>query len=111
MYTNWTMQKSNMNDEEYAQVAEWCNESQTHTIEDMGEYYKVVEIKPYKPTNEEISQMRQNAYSERTDPLTLRKMRKQALGEWTAEDEEEYLVQIQKITEEINAEFPYNSEV
>ena len=31
MYTNWTMQKSELNDEEYSQVAEWCNENQTHT--------------------------------------------------------------------------------
>lgn len=62
------------------------------------------------PTNEEISQQRQNAYIERTDPLTLRKLRKQALGEWTTEDEKEYVAQIQAISTQIASEFPYNSE-
>lgn len=55
-YTNWTMQKSNMNDEEYSQVAEWCNESNEYTIEDMGEYYAVV--KNPEPSEEEINQAR-----------------------------------------------------
>lgn len=55
-YTNWTMNKSELNDEEYSQVAEWCNENQTHTIEDMGEYYAVVKIP--EPSEEEIKQAR-----------------------------------------------------
>lgn len=62
------------------------------------------------PTNEDISQMRQSAYIERTDPLTLRKLRKQALNDWTSEDEKDYIYQMQKISEEINKEFPYISE-
>ena len=62
------------------------------------------------PTNEEISQQRQNSYIERTDPLTLRKLRKQALGEWTTEDEKQYIAQIKAISEQIASEFPYNSE-
>ena len=73
-------------------------------------YFQIVEIPVYKPTNEEISQQRQNAYIERTDPLTLRKLRKQALGEWTTEDEKEYVAQIQAISAQIASEFPYNSE-
>lgn len=62
------------------------------------------------PTNEEISQQRQNAYIGRTDPLTLRKLRKQALNEWTSEDEKEYIAQIKAISEQIASEFPYISE-
>lgn len=73
-------------------------------------YFQIVEIPVYKPTNEEISQQRQNAYTERTDPLTLRKLRKQALGEWTTEDEKEYVAQIQAISAQIASDFPYNSE-
>ena len=76
----------------------------------MVRYFQIVEIPVYKPTNEEISQQRQNAYTERTDPLTLRKLRKQALGEWTTEDEKEYVAQIQAISKQIEVEFPYNSE-
>ena len=85
-------------------------------IEPKGEerQFKIVEIKEEhkekEPTNEDISQMRQQAYQERTDPLTLRKLRKQALNKWTSEDEKEYIYQMQKISEEINKEFPYISE-
>ena len=30
--------------DEYAAAADWCNTAQQATIEDMGEYYEVVEI-------------------------------------------------------------------
>lgn len=73
-------------------------------------YFQIVEKPIHKPTNNEISQQRQNAYIERTDPLTLRKLRKQALGEWTTEDEKEYVAQIQAISAQIASDFPYNSE-
>lgn len=63
-----------------------------------------------EPTNEDISQMRQGEYIRRTDPLSLRKLRKLALGEWTSEEEKDYIYQMQKISEEINKEFPYISE-
>lgn len=81
--------------------------SNVKVLEDVR-YFQIVEGK--KITNEDISQMRQSAYIERTDPLTLRKMRKQALGEWTSEDEKEYVAQIQAISAQIASEFPYNSE-
>lgn len=73
-------------------------------------YFQIVEKTIYTPTNEDISNMRQQAYQERTDQLTLRKMRKQALGEWTEEDEQEYVAKIQAISAQIALEFPYNSE-
>lgn len=73
-------------------------------------YFQIVEIPVHKITNKEITQERRNAYIERTDPLTLRKLRKQALGEWTTEDEKEYVAQIQAISAQIASEFPYNSE-
>lgn len=62
MYQNWKINKNdyknnkNQEQEEYANVAEWCNENQTHTIEDMGEYYAVVKIP--EPSEEEIKQAR-----------------------------------------------------
>lgn len=73
-------------------------------------YFQIVEIPVQKLTNEDISNMRKSAYAERTDQLTLRKLRKQALGEWTEEDEQEYVAQIQAISAQIASEFPYNSE-
>ena len=72
--------------------------------------FQIVERQAYKPTNEYISNMRQQAYQERTDPLSLRKLRKLALNEWTSEEEKDYIYQMQKISEEINKEFPYISE-
>ena len=38
--------------DEYSKTAEWCNNNNA-TIEDKGEYYEVVEIKP--PTQEEVN--------------------------------------------------------
>ena len=42
--------QSDMN--KYTDYAVWCNANNA-TIEDKGEYYEIVEIKPYVPTKEE----------------------------------------------------------
>ena len=42
--------QSDMN--KYTDCAVWCNANNA-TIEDKGEYYEIVEIKPYTPTKEE----------------------------------------------------------
>ena len=45
--------KDNPNDmDKYSDCAVWCNANNA-TIEDKGEYYEIVEIKPYVPTKEE----------------------------------------------------------
>ena len=49
--------KENFDQDLYTQCAEWCNEVGTATIEDKGEYYEVVKISPYIPTEEEIQKM------------------------------------------------------
>ena len=46
--------KGKFTDEQYAQCAEWCNETQLATIEDKGEYYEVVEIPA--PSLDELKQ-------------------------------------------------------
>jgi hypothetical protein len=69
--------------------------------------FKIVEVPVYEPTNEDISNMRQSAYAERTDPLTLKKLRKQALNKWTEEDETQYVSEIQAISQQIAEEYPY----
>lgn len=56
MFENWKMYKDNMNEEEYSQVAEWCNDGQKYHIEDFGDYYAVVENP--QPTEEDIKQRR-----------------------------------------------------
>lgn len=72
-FENWKVKKSEVNDAEYSAVAEWCNENQTHTIEDMGEYYAVV--KNPEPSEEEIKQARiieLEAYLSSTDWYAIR---------------------------------------
>lgn len=58
MYKNWKILKSDLADkqEEYSEVAEWCNESGQYHIEDMGEYYAVVHNA--EPSAEEIKAAR-----------------------------------------------------
>lgn len=60
MYENWKILKSEADEkaEEYAQVAEWCNDGQEYHIEEQGEYYAVV--KNPEPTEEETKQARIN---------------------------------------------------
>lgn len=109
-FEKWTMAKGDFDQKEYSKVVSWCNSNGEYTIEDVGDYFRVAKIEPYQPTNDDISQMRQLAYIQRTDSLTLRKLRKEALGEWTEEEEQGYVLAIKKITSEIKNEFPYNSE-
>lgn len=48
--------KENLDSIDYAETALWCNENNA-TIEDRGEYYEVMEIPEYIPTQEEIKKM------------------------------------------------------
>lgn len=47
--------KGKYTNKEYADTAVWCNANNA-TIEDKGEYFEVVEIPPYIPTEEELQQ-------------------------------------------------------
>ena len=48
--------KGQYTNKEYADLAVWCNQNNC-TIEDKGEYYEVVEIPVYIPTEEEIQKL------------------------------------------------------
>lgn len=52
MFENWTMKKSEFEPEEYAQVANWCNETYQFTIEDMGDFYQVIPVEQPEPEPE-----------------------------------------------------------
>ena len=56
-YSNWKIKKTDLDkkQEEYSEVAAWCNENGYH-IEDDGTYYKTV--KNPEPTEEEIKAAR-----------------------------------------------------
>ena len=57
MYENWKILKADYEQhaDEYAEVANWCNETGSYTIVDDGEYYRVVPVEvPEIETNEEV---------------------------------------------------------
>lgn len=64
-------------------------------------------VQPIEEYNKEQQEKRSIAYTERTDPLTLRKIRKQALNKWTEEDEAQYIAEIAEISKAIEGEYPY----
>lgn len=111
----YTIKEVNSKQENVEKEIEYIDEKgnisiKYETVVETVRYFQIVEIPVYKVTNEDISQQRSQAYKERTDELTLRKLRKQALGEWTEEDEKEYISKIQSISAQIASEFPYISE-
>ena len=59
------------------------------------------------PTKEEQEQARASAYASEIDPLHARKARKTILGEWTEEDEAEYVAKVKELSAEIVARYSY----
>ena len=59
--------KENFDQNLYIKCAEWCNETQLATIKDNGDYYEVVEIPPYIPTEEEIQATLTSSVQEHMD--------------------------------------------
>lgn len=73
---------------------------------------KIVEVAKYhrysdEVLNEKIRQNRLSAYQKNTDQLTLRKLRKQAIGAWTEADEAEYIEMVKKMSSDIDTGNPY----
>lgn len=100
-YSNWKILKSEINEkqEEYTEVAEWCNNGGEYHIEEQGNYYAVV--KNPEPTEEEIKQMRITELKKllaSTDYTVI----KIAEGVATAEDYADVIAQRQAWRAEIN---------
>lgn len=109
-YSDWKILKTELDEkqEEYAEVAEWCNESGEYHIEEDEEYYKVVKNpEPLPPTYEEVDQMRVQYRQEHIDDKTIARSRKQANGTWTEEDEQAYLALDAEVTAWIEENLPY----
>lgn len=109
-YSNWKIKKSDLDkkQEEYSQVAEWCNESGEYYIIEDEDYYKVAPIPaPLPPTYEEIRQMRINYRRNHIDDQTAERSRKMANDTWTEEDEQVYLALDAEVTAYIEEHFPY----
>lgn len=90
------------------EAAIWCNSHNAY-IEDLGnKRYEIKEVPPAPaPTKEEQEQARANAYASEIDPLHARKARKTILGEWTEEDETEYVEKVKALSAEIEERYPY----
>ena len=89
-------------------AAVWCNANNAY-IEVIGDHrYEIKAIPPASaPTKEEQEQARANAYASEIDPLHARKARKTILGEWTEEDEAEYVAKVKELSAEIAEHYPY----
>lgn len=87
MYENWKLQKTDYKEHsaEYTQVAKWCREN-GYSIEDDGEYYKVVKDEPSQEDlrNAEIAELK--AYLENTDYVIIK------LAETTDESEKQEML-------------------
>ena len=113
MYENWKILKSDLAEkqEEYTAVAEWCNESGQYTIEDDGTYYKVVALpEPTPPTEEEIRQMREQAYVAEVDPITahIQRLRDMEQTEEIKIEIAELIAERDAKVAEIKERYPYN---
>ncbi len=86
----------------------WCNANNAY-IEVIGDHrYEIKAVPPAPaPTKEEQEQARANAYASEIDPLHARKARKTILGEWTEEDEAEYVAKVKELSAEIAERYPY----
>lgn len=104
MYENWKIEKDkiwnytpevgeeNPYQKEYSLVAEWCNENQQYTIQEDGDYYKVVPIP--EPTTEEkaeqVRQLRDQYLQTYVDPLVTNPLRWADLTEQEQENIKAY---------------------
>lgn len=91
---------------EYAGLAVYCNENDCH-IEDRGDYLESVPNEHPAPTWEEIDQARIEYRKAHIDDKTIARMRKQANGTWTDEDEQAYLALDAEVTAYIEEHYPY----
>lgn len=89
-------------------AAVWCNANNAY-IDVIGDHrYEIKEVPPAPaPTKEEQEQARASAYVSEIDPLHARKARKTILGEWTEEDEAEYVANVKELSAEIVERYPY----
>lgn len=94
--------------EEYAEVAEWCNENQQYTIDSDDTYYFTVALpEPLPPTKEQVREMRAAYRRTHIDDQTAERSRKMANNTWTEDDETAYLALDAEVTAYVEEHFPY----
>ena len=87
-------------------------EDTEHSLEDYqyNEDQYLLKSEIPAPTKEEQKEKRAQAYLIEVDPLHSQRQRNMVLGSWTEEDEEEYKLKVQELTNEIQKRFPYPEE-
>lgn len=91
-FANWTNSHGN-------QFYDTANGDGTYTVHAQPE--------PPAPTKEQQEQARASAYVTEIDPLHARKARKTILGEWTDDEETEYVAKVKELSAEIAERYPY----
>lgn len=65
---------------------------------------------PKTPTYEEQQENRHQAYISEIDDLHSRRLRHQVIGDWTDDDEQEYIETVIRLSTEIAERYPYPEE-
>lgn len=106
-----------INKQEHIAFANWTNANGgKFRSEPLGNgTYKIMEIVVPEPTIDEqnavISEKRASEYARLIDPLHARKARKTILGEWTDDDETEYVAKVKELSAEITERYPYPTDL
>lgn len=98
------------NAREHKDFANWTNchgNKFCDTANGDGTYTVRAQPEPPASTKEQQEQARANAYVAEIDPLHARKARKTILGEWTDDDEAEYVAKVKELSAEIAERYPY----
>lgn len=109
-YSNWKIKQSDLEQkqEEYTEVAQWCNESGQYHIESVGEYYTVVENPaPVPPTYDEVKQLRAQAYANEVDCITAHIQRLRDEDPVPEDEIAELIAERNAKVEEIKERYPY----
>lgn len=93
---------------QYADLAVYCNANNCH-IEDKGEYLESVENPKHIPTEEEIRQLRANAYALEVDPITshIQRLRDKEQTEEIITKINELIAERDAKVQEIVDKYPY----
>lgn len=85
------------------------NHQSGYEIQETDDALLAIYNEPLPPTEEEQKENRARAYKEEVDPLHSRKQRKTILGEWTEDDEREYILKVKELSDKIAKEYPYEA--
>lgn len=98
-------------DEEYADLAVYCNENDCYIVE-FNDYLESKENEHPKPTDEEIKELREQAYENGVDPITahIQRLRDKDQTEEIIKEINDLLQERDAKVEEIKKRFPYTEE-